>query len=521
MFDNNIRVPKEFFVKAKKEYHNWHFAFFRELIQNSVDAGAKNIKFKLSDNDNFIFIECHDDGCGMDKDIITNALLSLGGSNKADIEGSIGGFGYAKTLLFFSHEEYSIQTKNWIVKGEGGSYNINQSDNFIKGTSIHVTMNKLDSVSRNSVGDLEYELKRILKHSNIKAKVFINEEQYKPKKTKHKFEYNTPIGKLLFSETHNEYSSSLWLRINGLAMFEHDIYYHNTVHFNGYIELDKKPTDVLTTNRDSLKGSASKEFNSVFSALQNERSSLKNEKILTHVLNEVNQKEIYNVQSEISHVETNLENRYTNASFEQDERILQAAREKSTFSPFSKLIEENKEIKDKFKHIFDNIDTFNYPLNFNIQKGDNKLTDRKINVVLNQSFSIKLAKLWKDVVYSLLQTLDDYFHQEYINDELFYFYGNRRIEIGFVFDKTSEAMNSSNSEKIILLINPISIKEMKKNGDYSVRNIFDLALHELTHIFKQDHNESFVITMDSLKRKYYKKNRLADMKKVGNFTFMK
>ena len=95
-----VQVPHSYFRKAKSEYADWRWAMIREFIQNSYDARATTIDFRLSVNDrDSIELSVDDDGIGMDQDTLENVLLCMGGSKKP--EGSIGGFGYAKAILFF------------------------------------------------------------------------------------------------------------------------------------------------------------------------------------------------------------------------------------------------------------------------------------------------------------------------------------------------------------------------------------------------------------------------------------
>ncbi len=73
--NQQVKLPYTFFVKtARRDYTRPISAFFREFLQNSVDAGSKNIELKIYEKDGKTFFECNDDGCGMDPD---DALLAL------------------------------------------------------------------------------------------------------------------------------------------------------------------------------------------------------------------------------------------------------------------------------------------------------------------------------------------------------------------------------------------------------------------------------------------------------------
>ena len=136
-----VQVPFSYFVQsAKRDYSFPRDAFFREFLQNSVDAKSKNIFFKLYELEGKIHFECQDDGCGMDEDIIRNKLLVLGETSKG--EGSTGGFGVAKILIYFAHPSYKIYTRDLIVTGSGGNYRIEKSAEFVAGTRAVVEINR-------------------------------------------------------------------------------------------------------------------------------------------------------------------------------------------------------------------------------------------------------------------------------------------------------------------------------------------------------------------------------------------
>ena len=52
-------------------------ALFREVIQNSVDAGATKIDFTLDEEDGGYKLTCIDNGSGMDERILIDVLLSM------------------------------------------------------------------------------------------------------------------------------------------------------------------------------------------------------------------------------------------------------------------------------------------------------------------------------------------------------------------------------------------------------------------------------------------------------------
>ncbi|MGB1276629.1 MAG: ATP-binding protein, partial [Nannocystaceae bacterium] len=75
-------------------------AFVRELIQNSLDAGATHVSLNLDGRGEYLHIRLEDDGCGMDRRIIEEHLLVLFRSTKDADHTQIGGFGVGFVSLF-------------------------------------------------------------------------------------------------------------------------------------------------------------------------------------------------------------------------------------------------------------------------------------------------------------------------------------------------------------------------------------------------------------------------------------
>lgn len=514
MFQHNVTVPHEYFTKSKLEYQNWRFAFFRELIQNSVDAKSTEIQFFIEQDENTLYIRCVDNGKGMDKNILVNKLLCLGGSHKE--EGSVGGFGYAKTLLFFAHKNYTIQTKNFRVEGSGGSYNLFETENFIKGTDIFV------SIPRNEYLDSKRHFERVLKEflelSNFKTKVFLNNEKLKKGHNSFDFSFETPIGELKFSDAdeHQSYSE-LWVRVNGIPMFSQTVGdYDVKSHFNAVIELNLKSTDVLTSNRDSLKNSAKSEFNKIFSSLQNERSALKSENFEEIVLNPkmIEQQpenfEVIDEQYSSSNFSSNSTLKEKNANSNGEKNI-----DKPTFSPFKKIKTENEKFIAKLQNIVKNIHNDSYPKNFHISLSNSNLTYAQIKNELNKKRSAKLANDWITIVSSVLYSLSSAeFNIKHENGQ--FYFCNKPIHFGFCFSNNNLASNASNNESYRILLNPVKVIE--KLNSMRNRKLIDLAIHEVTHLFQESHNENFCSTENNIKWIFYENQNIGDIniKKLNN-----
>jgi len=126
-----VNIPKTFFFEeAKKEYYNYQERLVCEIIQNSYDAGATRIDINI---DNLSY-EIIDNGKGMTKERMVDALLTMGGSQKEN--DSTGGFGAAKKIVLFAHKNYEIHSLDTHVFGEQLNYEFINDCEFFNGTRI-------------------------------------------------------------------------------------------------------------------------------------------------------------------------------------------------------------------------------------------------------------------------------------------------------------------------------------------------------------------------------------------------
>lgn len=176
MKEGSLTLGRQFFVKERDSaYSNWPYAFWRELIQNSVDAGATEIHIKgiieitephieppsatvelvgadeviyhnfpiekladlkiKKDQDAKLYLEVLDNGCGMSRDTLENIYLRLGASSKAGA-GSVGGFGRARMLTCFAMDSYGVDTRRHQLRGVGPNYQLNDVSEGVDGCRL-------------------------------------------------------------------------------------------------------------------------------------------------------------------------------------------------------------------------------------------------------------------------------------------------------------------------------------------------------------------------------------------------
>lgn len=179
----SIAVPRDFFVSERNSaYADWPGAFWRELVSNAVDAGANrlHVRTRFAPDGGFL-IDLADNGSGMSRGIIETVYMQLGASTKRD-EAGIGGFGRARILTCFSQRAYRIRTSNLVVTGEGGDYEIRETDTSVKGCAISVTTDPAEARR------LTRALTRVLRQSGLPVAVTADLAR------------ETPEGRTIFSE---------------------------------------------------------------------------------------------------------------------------------------------------------------------------------------------------------------------------------------------------------------------------------------------------------------------------------
>lgn len=239
-----ISIGPQFFIKERNNlYSDWVTAFWREYLQNSIDAGATRIDIDIKglSSGEACAVEFKDDGCGMSREVLERVFFSLGETTKTD-GGSVGGFGRARLLTCFSMLNYSIHTGNLLVHGRGSEYTIEDDNKFTQGCQflVHVP-DKSDSSMMSA-------LERVLSKSHISADVYVCGKKW----TSWTRTYNAcrvlDCGSVYTNKSQPS-NGVINVRVKGLWTF--DIYTgHKT---QVVVEVDPaKSREILTANRDAF-----------------------------------------------------------------------------------------------------------------------------------------------------------------------------------------------------------------------------------------------------------------------------
>lgn len=249
-----VSIGQEFFAKEARNYSDMHTAFWRELFQNSIDAGASRIYVNVSEEENGVHVSFDDNGSGMDRDTLENVFFSLGNTTKIAGD-TIGGYGKARIILCFAQKSYTIHTGNMLVKGSGGEYEI-ESAEYKRGCKFDIFMESTLFYCGLDAKIVLSKLRYYLSMCQLNTKVYINGELYHYYKVKRNLVRELSCGTVYCKKS--ESSGDAYIRVNGVLMFTQ---YIGGNHGTIIIELNtSKSREILTSNRDSLTRGYRDEF---------------------------------------------------------------------------------------------------------------------------------------------------------------------------------------------------------------------------------------------------------------------
>ncbi len=550
---NHVRFDSGFFKKTTREYKDYLQAFFREISQNGVDGKSTLINFYIEEKDDYFEVIYEDNGKGMTEEILSEKFLVMGGSHKEG-DDNIGGFGYAKSLILFCHKEYSVHTNTSYVEGAYGQYSDIKSVDQFNGTRICIKMEK-EGISKRI---LERKLRDWLINCHIKhVKFFLNNELLEQHPNRFEFKKEMNIGLLKFNDSINSYSSTIWVRMRGMAMFKREIYSNESVHFEGYIDLNAKSSlDCFTANRDGLNEQHEQDLNQLVRILSSERSMFSSENLNEFVMNVshdicegtsgdsnysgqvmsdaaalspiqalLNKGTVEDPLSEKSSIDFDfneikereqtsknnsnvvVDNSYDNVNVnESHQRVPSVIKENNEDNNvFSKIHKKEYTFAEKVVKTLNRINKSEYPSNFMIKVDEMSKNDKEtlktynnVKNQLNLKKNIKLSFKWNNAINSILSIL--------AQSDSGVFWGLRpdytnnsfnynycSINTGFVVSENSDCYGLYTMKNEDIHI-LFNIEQSKKEN-LTDKDIIFIAIHEISHIFEPYHNETHAAIM--------------------------
>lgn len=250
-FDVEMTFDESWYTKRLLHYSGWKEAWFREAIQNSVDAGATRVALKVdkaSEDPVTWTVECLDNGSGMDRDTLINKFLRFGATTKTGA-GATGGFGEAKELLILPWLNWEIRTQDSHLRGLHAKASMVPGGARLDGTMLRVTMPDDNTVqphhadtiiTRSYLPDVRFTIesggeKRTVRANASGDEVYAENEHARITYRKLRKGETTPY---------------MWVRVKGLYMFQK--YIGDSVNVQVFCDLLGPSTQVLTANRGDL-----------------------------------------------------------------------------------------------------------------------------------------------------------------------------------------------------------------------------------------------------------------------------
>jgi Histidine kinase-, DNA gyrase B-, and HSP90-like ATPase len=274
-----IGFDPEYFDRVFLEYRDWRMKWWRECVQNSVDAKASQIDLAVAQApDGTWVVSCTDNGKGMDATTVTEKFLKMGGTGKGDRSASsIGGFGKAKELLAFPWLAWEVWTRDVLVTGSGSHYDVTSAPEYLDGTRLQVVMpaDKATSIS---------DAMEFLGRCRIpRVQFYLNGERFRAGGLRRgKLVEEWAFGDLYRNKS--DHRGVLYVRADGMYMFTADSFpsrYGTLV-----LELKGDTTKLLMPNREKFQSweneSALRHFISELES-EGERTLRKKEKLFTEV----------------------------------------------------------------------------------------------------------------------------------------------------------------------------------------------------------------------------------------------
>lgn len=444
-----VKIGPSYFKKEKTEYSNWRWAYIREAMQNCIDAkGSSRIDITTKEKDGRCIITFSNNGEPMDLDTLTGKLLSLGETGK-EFNNTVGGFGKAKILLYFSQISYTIHSGTNLVTGEGGDYTISQAE-YLKGTTSTVELEESKTI-------IDIMVERFGKYTQWSGTLTLNGQVIQTNLTKGYFRKQINLGRVY---TNKQLTNEMVVRIGGIPMFTR--YCKLPI----IIEIEGPSSEYLTSNRDGIKYTYQDELSKLIESIATEGTrALKADTTTIAYWDGPRQlaagkakKMSYTAASETSETSEIKANPF-----------LSVPSHKSSSDP---MLER---VAAKYEHSFFminetvlDIPSIYFPHSFS-------------------DYSTRLLKVWVNI----MRTIHD------VMDLPAYF------DVGFIFSDTTEAEYRIKNSRIIYSINPCKIIQDKNGTRFKKRYTINKdkyllianGVHEYTHLKYSQHDSTYATAL--------------------------
>lgn len=472
--DHTVAIPTKFFLdEAKNEYYDYRTRLVQELLQNSLDAGATLIRLTFGEEG----YACLDNGRGMTRDRMVEALLTMGGSVKE--VGATGGFGAAKKLLLFAHKSFSIVSNDTFVQGEGLSYRFIDRSYPINGTEVSAKYSDPTDFT-----SMTYIACNLLEKCNFRnrVRVIVNGIPFTDYATARHSRTILGLGELYANKTKAFGENRVNVLHNGLYMFSR---YVSDLNRKVILEVSGKSIDLFTQNRDGFRGEYARAFDDLIGELSIDKESVAKERQRNFILTGVKSFIDFIGAGKVS---PELDAKLCGISFRKPSvalsSVLTLANDPTTTeADKAVLIQLADTIRDVVETSF----------HFNLADTKYRKVPEKFIPNVGKPKYTELAKLWKAAVKEVLRANGI----------------SQQFRIGFTFDSTAIATHQTMQDGAhCYMINPLAKEVDRGTKQEKVTSIYMTALHEVVHSQGfQYHDERFVLQFHKLLGKVLTKGK--------------
>jgi 3'-phosphoadenosine 5'-phosphosulfate sulfotransferase (PAPS reductase)/FAD synthetase len=245
-----IRLGREFYEAALNDYTDWREKWWREAIQNSVDAGATKVACEAQKNpDETWTISVTDNGGGMTREIITDKFLVLGATTKPASSGAAGGFGKAKELLLMPWVRWTLESQESRLRGAPDENNdFEPLEKPLKGTRLTVVMQSDENLHTTDAQAISFIKKCFLPN----VAFTVNGKTIRADLQGQRLIEEIPgKAQVMFAPSAKEKTYRMMIRARGLYMFDRGL--KDEVGGHILVELTGPSVRLLSANRDSIR----------------------------------------------------------------------------------------------------------------------------------------------------------------------------------------------------------------------------------------------------------------------------
>jgi hypothetical protein len=478
----SLTISPRFFKHELNNYYQWERAFWRELLQNSVDENCSQIQIELRQlpathptHPSCTEIKFQDNGPGMTEETLRNVYFRLGATSKEDTNTTIGGHGRARIITCFAHEAYTIRTQNILCQGAGGSFHIDNvpQEPHLKGCHIQILTKETTEDS------LKTHLYEYLKTCQITASLTINQTPFSDWLHRRRATRLLSFGTI---HTTKKRPNSVLVRVKGVTMFEK----YSPSQVGAIIEIE--PTlarSILTVSRDNLKFTAQEELERFLQEIAIDNKSLIRDQTTTKT-------EIYGVCKSLSPTPTPKETTRPpqTKTPELADALLYSALQKTPTA----LQTTPRDAVDQTHPLCPAETSRNQEDPYSLHFEDSPKSLLKAAAAFEkgklQGRRKKLLKAWDTACRLLVQHVCEKTQQ------------NIQYMPGFVFSPHLRGMHKKiqtpHGTAHILYLNPLTEKNTLALSPKDYHTLYALAAHEATHILHPLHNEDFAGTLTEI-----------------------